>query len=119
MRRAPEHRRRGAGEPDVERRRAGRDLRLERGVAGLPISELALRYVDGEPEIVGYSDGGGLSLQLGWGEWSEKLEALSRVVTHEKTREDGPRKATSLAGEVDVRDPRVVAARWRSAPGSA
>lgn len=92
---------------------------LERGVAGLPISELALRYVDGEPEIVGYSDGGRLSLQLGWGEWSEKLAALSRVVAHEGTREDGRRRASALAGEVDVRDPRVVAARWQPAPGSA
>jgi cell division protein FtsQ len=92
---------------------------LESGVAGLPISELALRYVDGEPEIVGYSDGGRLSLQLGWGAWSEKLAALARVVTHEGERETGRRRVASLAGQVDLRDPRVVAARWQAAPGSA
>jgi cell division protein FtsQ len=92
---------------------------LESGIAGLPISELALRYVDGEPEIVGYSDGGRLALQFGWGEWSEKLAALARVVTHEGERETGRRRVASLAGEVDVRDPRVVTARWQAAPGSA
>jgi cell division protein FtsQ len=91
---------------------------LESGHAGLPISELAIRYVDGEPELVGYADGGRLTLRFGWGDWSDKLAALARVVTHESSRADRPRRVASLAGVVDVRDPRAVAARW-AAPGSA
>jgi cell division septal protein FtsQ len=91
---------------------------LEGGHAGVPISELAIRYVDGEPELVGYSDGGRLTLQLGWGAWNEKLAALSRVVAHESSRGDKPRRVASLVGVVDVRDPRAVAARW-AASGSA
>lgn len=92
---------------------------LERGVAGIPISELALRYVNGDPEIVGYSDGGGLTLYLGWGDWSEKLAVLGRVVEHEGSRGPTRRRVASLVGTVDVRDPRAVAARWQPAPGTA
>jgi cell division protein FtsQ len=91
---------------------------LESGYAGVPISELAIRYVDGEPELIGYGDGGRLTLQLGWGEWSEKLAALSRVLAYEGSRGQTPRRVASLVGVVDVRDPRAVAARW-AAPGSA
>ena len=111
-----------AGEPAPAERQLAEAIRvanlLETGAAGLPISELAIRYVDGAPEIVAYSDGGRLTLKLGWGGWDEKLAAVSRVVGYEGSRPENPRRVASLVGVVDARDPRAVAARW-AASGSA
>jgi cell division protein FtsQ len=111
-----------AGDPALAERQlaeaVGVASLLESGAAGLPISELAVRHVDGAPELVAYSDGGRLTLRLGWGGWAEKLAALSRVVAHEGSRGETPRRVASLVGVVDVRDPRAVTARW-AASGSA
>jgi POTRA domain, FtsQ-type len=84
---------------------------LEQGHAGIAISELNLAPGASPaeaPELVAYSTDGRLTIELGWGDWEEKLEAVRRVLAHEA----GGRSVDRLAGRLDVRDPSTVVARW-------
>ena len=88
--------------------------RLDAGEGRIGVSEVALAAgspdSDG-PEIVAFSEDGQLAVRLGWGDWGQKLDALSQVLKHaEATVPQGA--SPGLSGRLDVRDPEAVVAFW-------
>ena len=78
----------GAGDPwmpsTAELRQAVQVARmLESGAAGVEVSEITLRPADrpvAHPELVAFSSDGRFTIQFGWGDWRDKLDALRQVV---------------------------------------
>jgi hypothetical protein len=93
---------------------------FETGLASIRVSEVALAPGAERPEVVAFSEDGRLAVQLGWGGWRDKLDALRRVLAHASASLTGVAGAEPaeelaigrLAGSVDVRDPATVVARW-------
>jgi len=98
---------------------------FESGVAGIRVSEVALRPGIEKPEVEAFSEDGRLAVRLGWGAWRDKLRALRRVLAHASSSLSGVPGADAseevaigrLAGSVDLSDPRTVVARWLPSQG--
>ena len=86
--------------------------RLEVGQGGIGVSELTIGAPGpaGEPDLLVFSTDGQLAVRLGWGQWDEKLSSLARVVAHAQSA--GHASRGTLSGQLDVRDPEAVVARW-------
>jgi len=87
--------------------------RLEAGLGGIGVSEVTLRAGTPpayEPELVVFSSDGRLVVRFGWGAWDEKLGALQTVLAN--ARDHGFFGEEPPAGDLDVRDPELVVARW-------
>jgi len=99
---------------------------FETGLASVRVSEVALKPGAAQPEVVAFSEDGRLAVQLGWGGWRDKLQALRRVLAHASSSLTGVPGAEPaeelaigrLAGSVDVRDPETVVARWVPTQGT-
>jgi hypothetical protein len=98
---------------------------FESGVAGIRVSEVALRPGKDRPEIDAFSEDGRLAVRLGWGAWRDKLHALRRVLASASRALSGDPGADAaeelaighLAGSLDLSDPRTVVARWLPSQG--
>ena len=98
---------------------------FESGVAGIRVSEVALRPGSEKPEVDAFSEDGRLAVRLGWGAWRDKLHALRRVLAHASSALSGDPGADAseelaighLAGSNDLSDPRTVVARWLPSQG--
>ena len=94
---------------------------FEKGEGGIAVSEVEIDRASDGRVLVAHASSGRLTVRLGWGDWSARLAALSRVVADVS----GPRAEAGfvdtghLTGTVEVIDSQTVVARWRTRGGAA
>ena len=94
---------------------------FEKGAGGIAVSEVEIDRTSDRRVLVAHAASGRLTVRLGWGDWSARLAALSRVVADVS----GPRAEAGfvdtghLTGTVEVLDAQTVVARWRTRGGAA
>ena len=94
---------------------------FEKGEGGIAVSEVEIDRSADHRVLVAHASSGRLTVRLGWGDWSARLAALSRVVADVS----GPRAEAGfvdtahLTGTLEVIDPETVVARWRTRGGAA